>query len=162
MGKDRLTSDEVIEAWLTQHDEQYGKYPPEVVRNSLLVTDTMLQLLAKGKPVSTKQAAAKLDVSVEEIEGAFKTLRKGGYEFDEAGRLIGAALTLSPTSHEFWLNGKTFYTWCALDALFLPGLLNQTAIVMCHLQQMKCRIALPTWRNSSMRIQICHPYYGLA
>lgn len=124
-----LTAEEVIQAWLTQHDERYGEHLPEDIRNSMKVTDTMLQMLAEGRPVSARQVAEKLSVPVENIEAAFEKVRKGGYEFDEDGNLVGAALTLNPTRHQFNLTGKTLYTWCSLDALFLPGLLGRPAQV---------------------------------
>lgn len=124
-----LTADEVIEAWLTQTDEQYEKHPPEVVRNSMQMTDSMLRLLAEGQPISARQLADKLTVPLETIESAFEQVRKGGYEFDDQGNLVGAALTLNPTRHQVKFDGKTLYAWCALDTLFIPGLLGVTAEV---------------------------------
>lgn len=43
--------------------------------------------------------------------------------------MVGLALTLNPTPHRFIVKGSTLYTWCALDAIFLPGLLGETAVV---------------------------------
>lgn len=129
MHTQTLTADEAIDAWLTQHDEQYGKHPPEVIRSSLQVTDAMLQLLVEGHPVSARQVAERLSLPLDSIESAFEKVRKGGYEFDEDGNLVGAALTLNPTPHQFKVNGNVLYTWCSLDAMFLPGLLGKTAEV---------------------------------
>jgi alkylmercury lyase len=42
---------------------------------------------------------------------------------------VGAALTLNPSPHRFRVNGNELYAWCALDTIFLPGLLGETAEV---------------------------------
>lgn len=38
-------------------------------------------------------------------------------------------ITRRPTPHAFQLNGLELFAWCALDTLFLPGLIGQTAKV---------------------------------
>jgi len=50
-------------------------------------------------------------------------------ERDEIGQVVGWGLSLQPTLHQFRVNGHTLYTWCALDALTYPILLEQTAQV---------------------------------
>jgi alkylmercury lyase len=50
-------------------------------------------------------------------------------EVDDGGNVVGWGLTLIPTPHRFRLNGQQFYTWCALDALIYPALLQFTANV---------------------------------
>lgn len=45
----------------------------------------------------------------------------------EDGAIVGAALTLRPTSHRFRVRGHDLYTWCGFDALFLPILLGERA-----------------------------------
>ncbi len=50
-------------------------------------------------------------------------------ERDEIGQVVGWGLSLQPTPHQFRVNGHTLYTWCALDALTYPILLEQTAQV---------------------------------
>jgi alkylmercury lyase len=127
MAPELLSADEVIEAWLTQHDEQYGQHPVDIVRESMQINDTMLQLLADGKPVTAQQVAETLDIPVDEIDEAYVMLQKGGFEFDESNRLVGAELTFNPTRHRFILDEQNLYAWCALDTLFLPGLLGRKA-----------------------------------
>ena len=48
---------------------------------------------------------------------------------DQSGNVVGWGLTLIPTLHRFQVNGHTFYTWCALDALTYPALLQVVASV---------------------------------
>jgi alkylmercury lyase len=50
-------------------------------------------------------------------------------EYDAAGRIIGFGLTFNPTPHRYETNGRTFYTWCALDTLTFPAILGHTAQV---------------------------------
>ncbi|MBN9629121.1 MAG: organomercurial lyase MerB, partial [Actinobacteria bacterium] len=47
----------------------------------------------------------------------------------EYGRIIGQGLTLRPTPHRFEVNGEQLYTWCALDTLIFPTLLDASARV---------------------------------
>ena len=39
------------------------------------------------------------------------------------------SLTTTKTPHALSLEGRTLYAWCALDTLFIPGLLDQVAEV---------------------------------
>lgn len=87
----------------------------------------ILELLAEGQPVTAQRLAEKSGQSLELIRGSFAALQNCGCELNEQGDLIGNALTLSPTSHRFRIRNHDFYAWCALDTLFLPALLKETA-----------------------------------
>ncbi|MCC6896894.1 MAG: alkylmercury lyase MerB [Anaerolineae bacterium] len=87
----------------------------------------ILQLLAEGQPVTPERLAAVSGQPVEFIRTTFAALQKCGCEFNEQGALIGDALTLTPTWHHFRVKNRDLYAWCALDTLFLPALINQTA-----------------------------------
>jgi alkylmercury lyase len=87
----------------------------------------ILQLLAEGQPVTPERLAAIAGQPVEFIRTTFAALQKCGCEFNEQGALIGDALTLTPTRHRFRVKNHDLYAWCALDTLFLPALINQTA-----------------------------------
>jgi alkylmercury lyase len=41
--------------------------------------------------------------------------------------VVGWGLTFIPTPHRFLVQGQQFYTWCALDALTYPALLQVVA-----------------------------------
>src|SRR5712692_6209940 len=87
----------------------------------------LILLLAEGQPVSLERVASVVGLAREE---ALEILRqRPSIEWDEAGDIVGAGLTLRPTPHRFQLNGRTFYTWCALDSLMFPGLVWQTVLV---------------------------------
>jgi alkylmercury lyase len=77
--------------------------------------------------VSPEHVASVLGLAREE---ALEMLRqRPGIEWDEAGNIVGAGLTLRPTPHRFQLKGRTLFTWCALDSLMFPGLVGQTVQV---------------------------------
>lgn len=54
-------------------------------------------------------------------------MQQHGCEFNDQGALVGSALTLTPTPHRFRVNDHDLYASCALDTLFLPALIDQTA-----------------------------------
>ena len=94
---------------------------------SALFSHQILQLLAEGQPVTPERLAAVAGQPVEFIRTTFAALQNCGCEFNEQGALIGDALTLTPTRHHFRVKNYDLYAWCALDTLFLPALINQTA-----------------------------------
>lgn len=119
----------VIRAWLAHTDARLEKLPPETAAQNRARSEYMLRLIARGQPVPAAQLALALDRPVEEIEEFYEKYRSVGGEFDAQGNLVGAALTQIPTAHRFRVNGQQLYAWCALDALFMPGLLGKTAEV---------------------------------
>ncbi len=78
----------------------------------------LIRLLAGGAPVSREQLAAGLGRPSEEVTEALRQCEDIIY--DEQGRVVGAGLSLLPTSHRFEVNGHVLFTWCALDTLIFP------------------------------------------
>jgi alkylmercury lyase len=87
----------------------------------------LIVLLSEGRPVSPGRIAAALGQPVGEIELLLRRLPS--LEWDGAGNVVGAGITLRPTQHQFAVNGHHLYTWCALDTLMFPVLLGKTAQV---------------------------------
>lgn len=92
----------------------------------------LLELLAKGRPVTPEQLARAAGRTTEEVRGALATM--SDTEYDEQGRILGSGLTLRPTPHRFEIDEVALYTWCALDTLIFPAILGRTAHVTspCH------------------------------
>lgn len=88
----------------------------------------LLRLLAKGNPVSVGQIVATLRLSHGNIAAALGRLRN--VEFDRDGNIVGAGIALNPTRRRFQVNGRRLFTWCAMDTLIFPMILNQTARVV--------------------------------
>jgi alkylmercury lyase len=118
-----LSLDEIIAAWQLAKERTYhapGQRALEL---------TLIRSLAKGKPISPERLAEVAELPIEVAREIFKSLQNLGADFDSSGRLTGMVLTLRPTPHEFHLNGLDLFAWCALDTLFLPALIGQTAEV---------------------------------
>ena len=85
--------------------------------------------IARGGPVSpqrVEQIASTLDLPQ---QTAHEVLDKM-CELDGAGLVVGiAGLSQHQHPHRFTVNGIQLATWCAWDALFLPMMLQQTALV---------------------------------
>jgi alkylmercury lyase len=85
--------------------------------------------LAKGSPVSLEQLAQALKLPVAVAEGLLRRPSIAGLLFpDDRGRIVGfGGLAVAPMHHRFKVDGRTLWTWCALDGLFIPELLGTTA-----------------------------------
>ncbi|MFQ5922683.1 MAG: organomercurial lyase [Anaerolineales bacterium] len=113
---------QIAEAWVASKE---GKYALESVRT----TEFVLQSIAQGEPISVEAFADFSGLTLKEAKVQYRQMRMSGADFDEAGRLIGNALTMRPTRNMLMMDGRTLYAWCALDTLFLPGLVGKTATV---------------------------------
>jgi alkylmercury lyase len=86
-----------------------------------------IRLLSDGEPVALERLAAASGLSVEAVQSALD--EQASAERDDAGRLVGFALTLRPTSHRYTVGGRTLYAWCASDALMFPVILGEPGVV---------------------------------
>ncbi|MGW0732018.1 organomercurial lyase MerB [Streptomyces sp. NPDC002851] len=84
-------------------------------------------LLVTGEPVTIARLAAEAGRTEAEIRAALAAMPDA--EYDAEGRIIGLGLTFNPTPHRYETNGRTFYTWCALDTLVFPAILGRDAKV---------------------------------
>ena len=91
----------------------------------------LLRELAKGEPVTPAQLARAIGASTAEAEALLQRSALKGFVYqDPQGRVAGFfGLATKPTHHRFTLEGRTLWTWCAGDSLFLPELLGETAEV---------------------------------
>jgi len=87
----------------------------------------VVRLLACEHPVTPERLASALQMTAEQVAGVLAGL--ADLEVDQSGNVVGWGLTLIPTPHRFRVQGQTFYTWCALDALTYPALLQIVASV---------------------------------
>jgi alkylmercury lyase len=78
--------------------------------------------------VPVERIASTVNLSREEVRTILQTWL--GVYYDDADRIVGYwGLALPKMSHLFEVNGKTLYTWCAWDGLFIPEILQSTARV---------------------------------
>lgn len=91
----------------------------------------LLAQLTQGEPVPASQLAQALGIKEAEAK---RYLQDSGMSLlvlsnDEGSALGFFGLSTEPTDHRFIVNGRTLWTWCAADTLFLPELLGVTASV---------------------------------
>lgn len=87
----------------------------------------LLGLLAAGDPVDVATLAATTGRTVEQVTA--QLARVPDTEYDDQGRIVGQGLSLRPTAHRFTVDGHELYTWCALDTLIFPTILDRAARV---------------------------------
>lgn len=89
----------------------------------------VVRLLAKGRPVTTKQVdkiVAELGIDPDASEQFLQTVA----ERDDDDNIVGAlGLSLKQHPHRFIVGGTEMTAWCAQDTLFLPVMLQQSATV---------------------------------
>lgn len=102
----------------------------------------LLRLLARGAPVSVDALAEATERSASDV---LDTLAESpDTEYDDDGRIVGHGITLRPTPHEFVVAGRTLYTWCALDTLAFPAMLDEPVQINspCHATGRPVRITV--------------------
>ena len=89
----------------------------------------IVRAIATEGTLSPDAFAAKMGFEVSKATELFWGLEALGMQFDNAGNIVGAALTTAETPHRVRFDGKQLFAWCALDTLFIPGLLGKTLAV---------------------------------
>ena len=87
--------------------------------------------LARGEPVLRFSLAEALDVPTHDVDELLGQANLKCLTYtDSDGRIIGfGGLAVREMPHRFRIDGRTLYTWCAWDSLFLPGILDLEAEV---------------------------------
>jgi alkylmercury lyase len=116
---------ELIQAWSSV---DAGLLQEEIDRRILGFTALVRAIAERGR-ATPSAFAAETGISPDEVPKLFRWLAAGGLQLDDEGNVVGAALSVRATPHRFHVRGRGLYAWCALDTLFLPGLLNETAEV---------------------------------
>src|SRR5260370_18938230 len=93
-------------------------------RNTLLF-DQLAQLLARGRPVAPELLARRLHRNLDEVRVILRAHPE--LEYDAQGNLVGSGLTLVPTAHQFRVEQRTLFAWCAFDTLTYPVELHLSA-----------------------------------
>ena len=92
------------------------------------VAVTLYRLLALGTGVTAGQAAAASGEALELVQACLG--RWPGIFWDGPAVVGFWGLAAGPVSrHRLFVDGRTLYTWCAWDTLFIPPLLERSAQV---------------------------------
>ncbi len=89
------------------------------------------QAILRGRPATPTDLAAELELSDAEVHTRLMDMAvRGLVEVDDRGVLVGCwGLSTRPTAHRLELNGRSLYTWCAVDAIGIPAALEADARV---------------------------------
>lgn len=89
------------------------------------------KMLASGEPVSTGAVSEALAMDGQTSRATINFLRASDQlGFTRTGLIDAVAgLTLAPTNYRFIIGTQTLYTWCAIDSLFFPRVLEMSASV---------------------------------
>ena len=89
----------------------------------------LYRLLARGNPVRVEELAETLNRRSFQMRRTIDSW-PSLIQQDEHKRVVGfGGLTLARTKHRFSIEGRSLYTWCAWDSLFIPEILGKTAHV---------------------------------
>ena len=115
-------------------DEYWGKLEPHLRRFSLEEQRAALALyreLAKGQAVDHEQLGRALGCSPAESRALLERDSIKCFVYpDSEGRVLGfGGLAAAPMHHRFEVNGRSLWTWCAWDSLFIPEILGRPARV---------------------------------
>lgn len=117
-------SDERVSRLVRTFAPKFGEF---VETEEMELYYDLIPLLAEGRPVPVERVAAEVGRPRQEVAEAIRGLPN--IEYDEAGRVVGAGLTLNETRHRFRLGDRLLYTWCAWDAVIYPPIIDRTAEV---------------------------------
>ena len=110
-----------------------------------LATAVIVRAIAAGGSVTPDALARQLGLDSERAREIVAGLTRRGLEVDDSGNIVGCALTSTRTPHAVRLGGpggpgepgepgeldelgaRELFAWCALDTLFIPGLLGEPA-----------------------------------
>jgi alkylmercury lyase len=105
--------------------ERLDAYGPDNTRLLLRI----VRAVAQGRPITPEEARAHIAAVGRAQDAADRFLREVT-ERDAADRIIGAmGLSQGDHPHRISVAGVPLTAWCALDTLFLPTLLGQSAAI---------------------------------
>ena len=85
--------------------------------------------LLNGNPISKKEYYSMIDLPTEKADFLLEKLG----ELDKQDNIVAfSGLSLTPTNHRLIVNGRTFYTWCVVDAILFTDWLNISSQVLSH------------------------------
>lgn len=101
---------------------------PRLDTNGTRIAIALYRLLAEGEAVPPAELAAEVGLDDKLVQDKLQSWP--GVFFDEQRSIQGFwGLAIPKMNHRFDVDGKTLYTWCAWDSLFIPEILQKTARV---------------------------------
>lgn len=119
-------------AWTKRHSADLvtamSELFPKLTTDEQRISLALYRMLAEGRPVAREALAARVGRPLAAVDAVLRGWY--GVFYNAAEEIIGYwGLTLSEGKHRFRVNGRTLYTWCAWDTLFIPQILGAVAEV---------------------------------
>ncbi|MBW2314847.1 MAG: hypothetical protein JRH10_11705 [Deltaproteobacteria bacterium] len=114
---------ELVEGW----SSAYAGLDQAEIDQRVLGFTALVRAIAERGGARPADLAKAMGISADAAREAFEGLAAVGLQVDAEGRVVGAALTTEATPHRVRIEAGDRYAWCALDTLFIPGLLRETA-----------------------------------
>jgi alkylmercury lyase len=119
-----------FEKYVDKTRQDLAALPEGAYEAELRLQVIALQLLAKGAPVSPDALAEAWGLPLEHVQAIIEQASAlGTLQLDDAGNLVGTAISLVPSRHKFQVGEKTLYAWCAYDAVYTPGVIGESAVI---------------------------------
>ncbi len=98
---------------------------PPLDQDAQRLARELYRQLAQGEPVPLEDLATALDLRMPEVKALLQSEQLKGWVFYDQDRIIGfRGLAVREMPHRFVVRGRTLYTWCAIDSLFIPEILG--------------------------------------
>src|SRR5437899_5469056 len=145
----RTNTPTVDEYW-----EALAKHLPTFSPEDQRVAVTLYRELAKGQPVDAAQLGRALGVAPAAARGFLNRDSIKAFVYpDDKGRVLGfGGLAAAPMHHRLEVDGRTLWTWCAWDSLFISGDLGEAGAR--RVARPGYRRARPT-RRDARRDRVC-------
>jgi alkylmercury lyase len=116
---------------LNQYWEKLAAKLPSFSPEEQRAAVALYRELAKGQPIDAAQLGQALGVSAAEGRALLARDSISAFVYpDKQGRVLGfGGLATAPMHHRFEVDGRTLWTWCAWDSLFIPEILGRPARV---------------------------------
>lgn len=115
--------EEAKRAWATH----FAGLSQEEIDQRVLGFSALVEGIARSGAISPEEFASKLGIEPSRAKDIFAEFASMGVQIDEQGNAVAAALTARQTAHRIQVGGRELYAWCALDTLFIPGLVGEPA-----------------------------------
>jgi alkylmercury lyase len=126
--------------WLAEESDA-GDVGPERSRLQL----RLVRALAKGRPI-TPEHVERLAAGVRLARDDARSFLECRTERDSDDNVVGImGLSLNESPHHFEVDGTRLWTWCAIDTLFLPAVLDRPATVESTSPVSGERVQLTVW-----------------
>lgn len=111
--------------------------------------------LAHGEPVLSARLAEALEVPTRRVDELLEHPHLKCLTYtNREGQIIGfGGLAVREMPHRFTVDGRTLYTWCAWDSLFIPGILGLEADVESPAPGSTARVRLNVAPDRVKRVQ---------